>query len=257
MTTGLEEELFEAAILALKDSIATASKQTRRMRLRSLLTKFGFKVRTQDRILRLINAFAKVGILAQPVLSECDRDGWITLSIDQKGTPRYPQVDPLDPWFDEIAKKEFATEKEVEIRFIVPLLERLGYSEDDRADGFPIEIVVGTKRTMTEADFVLFDGRNRSMDNALLVIEAKRTTKRVKDFISQARSYAMFMGTPYYMVTNGDDILVFHYQSPLEADRQVFTGQRATLRESFQELFGIVGKPHAAAKNVERRKRRN
>lgn len=257
MTTGLEEELFEAAILALKDSIATAPPQTRRMRLRSLLTKFGFKVRTQDRIQRLSTAFSQVGILTLPPLSECDREGWIHLSIEQKSSPPSSRIDALDPWFDEIARKEFATEKEVEIRFIVPLLERLGYSEDDRADGFPIEIVVGTKRTMTEADFVLFDGRNRSMDNALLVIEAKRTTKRVKDFISQARSYAMFMGTPYYMVTNGDDILVFHYQSPLEADRQVFTGQRATLRESFQELFGIIGKPHAAAKNIERRKRKN
>lgn len=256
MTTGLEEELFEAAVLALKDSIATTSSQSRRLRLRSLLTKFGFKVRTQDRIQRLSIAFAEVGILVLPALSECDRDAWLSLTIDQKSDPLCLKVDPLDPWFDEIARKEFATEKEVEIRFIVPLLERLGYCEDDRADGFPIEIVVGTKRTMTEADFVLFDGRNRSMDNALLVIEAKRTTKRVKDFISQARSYAMFMGTPYYMVTNGDDILVFHYQSPLEADRQVFTGHRGSLRESFRELFGIIGKPYAAAKNIERRKRR-
>lgn len=257
MATGLEEELFEAAILALKDSITTAPKQIRRMRMRSLLAKLGFKVRTAERLQRLTSAFAEVGILTQSALSACDRDDWIILSVNQPGTQHEPEPNPLDPWFDEIAKKEFATEKEVEIRFIVPLLERLGYTEDDRADGFPIEIIVGSKRTVTEADFVLFDGRNRSMDNALLIIEAKRTTKRVKDHVSQARSYAMFMGTPYYMVTNGDDILVFCYQSPLEADRQVFSGQRKTLGESFQELFGIIGKPQAAAKNIERRARRN
>ncbi len=256
MPTGLEEELFEAAVLALKDSISTAPKQIRRTRLRSLLAKFGFKTRTVDRLQHLTNAFTEVGILTLPTLSDCDRDDWVALSVIRPITAPEPEPNPLDAWFDEIAKKEFATEKEVEIRFIVPLLERLGYTEDDRADGFPIEIIVGSKRTVTEADFVLFDGRNRSMDNALLIIEAKRTTKRVKDHVSQARSYAMFMGTPYYMVTNGDDIMVFRYQSPLEADRQVFSGQRKTLRESFQELFGIIGRPHAAAENIERRKRR-
>ncbi len=257
MPTGLEEELFEASILALKDLITTAPKQIRRMRLRSLLGKFAFKARTVDRLQRLTKAFLEVGILTQPALSDCDRDAWIVLSVLQPASQHEQELDSMDPWFDEIAKKEFATEKEVEIRFIVPLLERLGYTEDDRADGFPIEIIVGSKRTVAEADFVLFDGRNRSMDNALLVIEAKRTTKRVKDHVSQARSYAMFMGTPYYMVTNGDDIWVFCYQSPLEADHQVFSGQRKTLRDSFQELFEIIGKPHAAAKNIERRKRRN
>jgi hypothetical protein len=253
MPSGLEEELCDATILALKDSITAAPKHIRRMRLRSLLAKFGFKIRTADRLQHLTNAFLKVGILTQPPISGCERDDWIVLSVPDPAPQTEQELDQFDPWFDEIAKKEFATEKEVEIRFIVPLLERLGYTEDDRADGFPIQIVVGTRRTVAEADFLLFDGLNRSMDNSLLVIEAKRTTKRVKDFVSQARSYAMFMGTPYYMVTNGDDILVFHYQSPLEADRQVFTGQRKTLRASFNELFGIVGKPHAAAKNVERR----
>ncbi|MBL0210443.1 MAG: type I restriction enzyme HsdR N-terminal domain-containing protein [Holophagaceae bacterium] len=257
MLTGLEEELFEAAILALKDSIITAPKKLRRMRLRSLLNKFSFKIRTADRLQRLTKAFGAVGILTQPPLLDCGRDAWVFLSILQPVAQHEPGPDPMDPWFEEISKKEFATEKEVEIRFIVPLLERLGYTEDDRADGFPIEIIVGSKRTVAEADFVLFGGRNRSMNNALLVIEAKRTTKRVKDHVSQARSYAMFMGTPYYMVTNGDDILVFCYQSPLEADHQVFSGQRITLRDSFQELFEIIGKPHAAAKNIERRTRRN
>jgi len=256
MTTGLEEELFEASVLALKDSISLAPKQTRRMLLRSLLTKFGFKVRTQERMQRLAIAFSDAGIIAKPALAECDREGWISLSIKPQGKPLHPDIGFQDPWFDEVAKKEFATEKEVEIRFIVPLLERLGFDEDDRADGFPIEIVVGTKRTMAEADFVLFDGRNRSMDNALLVIEAKRTTKRVKDFISQARSYAMFLGTPFYLVTNGDDIQVFRYQSPLEADRLIFTGNRISLRNSFAELFRIIGKPHAIANNLDRRKRK-
>jgi hypothetical protein len=255
MGTGLEEELFEAAVLALKDSIASSPKQSRRMLLRSLLTKFGFKTRTQERIHRLSNAMNEVGIHAAPPLAECPRDGWVALSLAIDPNPTGLPINPPDIWFEEIERKQFATEKEVEIRFIVPLLERLGYSEDDRADGFPIEIVVGSKRTVAEADFVLFDGRNRSMDNALLVIEAKRTGKRVKDFISQARSYAMFMGAPYYMVTNGDDILVLHYQSPIEADRVVFTGHRATLKENYNDLYRLIGKPNAVSKNAERRRK--
>ncbi|MFN8010422.1 MAG: type I restriction enzyme HsdR N-terminal domain-containing protein [Holophagaceae bacterium] len=249
--------MFEAAVLALKDSISSTPKKVRRMRLRSLLTKFGFKIRTAERVLRLGTALAEVGIHSEPPIHECFRDDWLVLSILESPVVGSETLNQWDEWFDEMARKEFSTEKEVEIRFIVPLLERLGYTEDDRADGFPIEITVGTKRTVAEADFVLFDGRNRSMDNALLVIEAKRASKRVRDHVSQARSYAMFMGTPYYMVTNGDDILVFLYQSPLEADHLVFNGHRGSLRDCFQELFGFIGKPQAAAKNIERRQIRS
>jgi hypothetical protein len=72
------------------------------------------------------------------------------------------------------------------LRFVIPLLERIGYNEDDRADGHPVEQVIGVRKTRTEADFVLFDGKNRSNDSALLVVEAKNIGKNLSDHIQQA-----------------------------------------------------------------------
>lgn len=61
----------------------------------------------------------------------------------------------------------------METRFILPLLERLGHEEEDRADGYTVEIYEGVRKATEEEDFVLFDGPSRIRDNALLVIEAK------------------------------------------------------------------------------------
>lgn len=121
-------------------------------------------------------------------------------------------------------------------------MERLGFSEDDRADGYPVEQVVGVKRSKTEADFVLFDGRNRTKDNALLVVEAKALGRNLADHISQAKSYAMFLGTPYFLVTNGDDIRVFLYRSPIESDVEVFKAKRRDLAQTFRTLYNFISR---------------
>ena len=59
-------------------------------------------------------------------------------------TPIYYDYTPsndwnADGWFDKLQNREFRTEKEVENKFILPLLTRLGYSEDDRYDGMIVE----------------------------------------------------------------------------------------------------------------------
>lgn len=146
-------------------------------------------------------------------------------------------------WLSTVASKQFGSEKEVEIRFVIPLLDRLGYGEDDRADGYPVDQVVGVRKIRTEADFVLFDGRNRTRDNALLVVEAKSAGKRLADYVQQARSYAMFLGTPYFLVTNGDDIRVYLYRSPIESDIEVYRVSRGDLAATFPALFNLIGKP--------------
>ena len=98
------------------------------------------------------------------------------------------------------------------------------------------------RKTKTEADFVLFNGLNRSRDNALMVVEAKNTGKKIGDYIGQARSYAMFLGTPYFLVTNGDDIRVFLYRSPIESDVEVFKSTRMHISSTFQSLYNLVSK---------------
>ncbi len=75
-----------------------------------------------------------------------------------------------------------------------------------------------------------------------MVVEAKNVGKRIADHIGQARSYAMFLGAPYFLITNGDDIRVFLYRSPIESDIEVFKSTRRDIASTFSVLFNLVSK---------------
>ncbi|WP_135230005.1 type I restriction enzyme HsdR N-terminal domain-containing protein [Deinococcus fonticola] len=251
MTDAPSPDLIEP-VTRIQAALEATPKKSRRVLLRTLLKEFGFKIKSGDRLTRIQGRLAEVGIHVNPDLAECDREDWVTLSLI---APALPNTDPPastmpgfseDPWFTEVKAKTFASEREVEIRFILPLLERLGYREENReenrADGFPVDIVVGVRRTRAEADFVLFDGPNRDANHALLVVEAKRAGKRLSDHVGQARSYAMFLQAPYYLLTNGDDIRVFLYRSPIESDVEVYTGHRESLLDNFADLYTMISR---------------
>ena len=61
-----------------------------------------------------------------------------------------------------MAHREFDSEREVEYYFVVPLLEQLGYAEDDFAIGYPVQMYEGVKKVNKEADFALLNGHSRS-----------------------------------------------------------------------------------------------
>jgi hypothetical protein len=238
---------------SIHEAIKDSPKKSKRVLLKTLLKMFGHKTRQRHWIEAMDKSLTESGILVSPSLVEVARDGWVVLSVTD---PQLPVAFPKDhgdnaennqgltqdSWLDTISSKSFNSEKEVEIRFVLPLLERLGYSEEDRADGYPVEQVVGVRKTKTEADFVLFNGLNRSKDSALMVVEAKNVGKKLADHIGQARSYAMFLGTPYFLVTNGDDIRVFLYRSPIESDVEVFKSTRKDISSTFSALFSLVSK---------------
>jgi len=240
---------------SIREAINDSPKKSKRVLLKTLLKMFGHKTRQKHWLEAMNKSLQSVGVLMSPPLSEVERDGWVVLSVTD---PRLPVGDFIpaehggpagaahdstpDLWLSTIASRAFNSEKEVEIRFVLPLLERLGYSEEDRADGYPVEQIIGVKKTRTEADFVLFNGLNRSKDSALLVVEAKNVSKNIADHIGQAKSYAMFLGTPYFMVTNGDDIRVFLYRSPIESDVEVFKSTRRDIFSTFPSLFNLISR---------------
>lgn len=240
---------------SIREAIEESPRKSKRVLLKTLLKMFGHKTRQRHWIEAMEKSLTDEGVLISPPLIEADRDAWVVLSVTD---PRLPvgdfsptvpvdldgnkQAQEPDPWLTTIASKTFNSEKEVEIRFVLPLLERLGYSEEDRADGFPVEQIVGVKKTKTEADFVLFNGLNRSKDCALLVVEAKNVGKKLADHIGQAKSYAMFLGTPYFLVTNGDEIRAFLYRSPIESDVEVFKSTRKDICSTFATLFNLLSK---------------
>jgi hypothetical protein len=235
---------------AIRAAIADTPRKSKQVLLKTLLKQFGHKTRQKHYVEAIDHALSAAGVLVSPALENVQRDEWVRLSVTDPALPIADfaaggngQAEPIiDPWLTSIASKEFASEKEVEIRFVIPLLERLGYDEDDRADGYPVEQVVGVRKTRTEADFVLFDGRNRSRNSALMVVEAKAVGKNLTDHIHQARSYAMFLGTPYFMVTNANEIRVFLYRSPIESDVEVFRSSCSELPKTFNDLYNLISK---------------
>lgn len=238
---------------AIRSAISETPKKSKQILLKTLLKQYGLKTRQKHFLESMHNSLTSSGVIVSPDIRTAGRDDWVRLSVTDPNlpvgdfsavsSPTGDDAQDVDPWLAGIAGKHFASEKEVEIRFVIPLLDRLGYSEDDRADGYPVEQVVGVRRARTEADFVLFDGRNRSKDSALLVVEAKSVGKNISDHIQQARSYAMFLGTPYYFVTNADEVRVFLYRSPIESDVEVYKASRRDLPATFPALFNLISKP--------------
>lgn len=241
-------------IMEIKGAIENSPKKSKKLLYKTLLNNFGFKAKSKERSEFLMDKFNKVGIFVSPSLLEGNRDEWITLSITEPNVPITTIEENKEKFIsanfdeniqsklDEITSKDFNTEKEVEIKFILPLISLLGYNEEDRADGYPVSIYTGVKKSVKEADFVLFNGKNRAADNALLVIEAKSIGKKLDKHIYQARSYAMWLGTPYYLVTNGDEIKVFLFRSAISTDIEVFNAKRNDLKNLFNELYKFVSK---------------
>jgi len=257
---GRRAKDLDEALQEIKAAVESSPKKSKRVLVKTLVRACGFAVRTKERMALISEKLAAMGVSISPSLEEVDREDWVTLTL--MGQPPVPVFtgaaaasasETPDPWFDELQTKTFESEKEVEIRFILPLLERLGYSENDRADGYPVEIYEGVRKMTKEADFVLFDGQNRSKDNALLVIEAKAVGRRVHDYIGQARTYAIWLGTPYYMVTNAEEVKVFLFRSAIQSDVEVFSSTRQGLKSAFKNLYTLISKPAIVEYKAKRR----
>ncbi len=188
-------------------------KLQRRLLSKTFWGKFGFKSRTKERVEQVKYALGQRTLMVNhddEVFGTENKNEWIVLTYVGPPGPKIPIDDfstdvptPPDSWFALLEQRNFESEREVEYYFVVPLLEKLGYEEDDLAIGYHVQMYEGVKKVNKEADFVLFNGSSRSKETALLVVEAKKIGKPLtEDAVGQARSYAMWLTTPYYMVTN-------------------------------------------------------
>jgi hypothetical protein len=150
---------------------------------------------------------------------------------------------PSDDWFQVLANREFESEREVEYYFVVPLLEQLGYEEADFAIGFPVQMYEGVKKVNKEADFVLFNGTSRAKEEALLIVEAKKTNRILtEDASGQARAYALWLSTPYYLVTNGEEVRVYLFRGAVQTDVMLMTCKRSELSQHWTQLYQTLHK---------------
>lgn len=241
------EEMFQ--------SILATPKRQRRLRSKTFWDNFGFKVRTKDRVIQVKGALRERGLLVnldENIFGTEDKDEWVILSyiepphppvVLQASLPTTEIPTPTDAWFDQMATREFESEREVEYYFIAPILEKLGYQEEDFAIGFPVQMYEGVKKVNKEADFILFSGRSRAKEDALLIVEAKRSERILtEDAVGQARAYAMWLSTPYYFVTNGDEMRVYLFRGAVQPDVMLMTFKRSDFKDNWIQFYQTLNR---------------
>ncbi|MFQ9317268.1 hypothetical protein [Dysgonomonas mossii] len=153
-----------------------------------------------------------------------------------------------DNWFDSIQDKKYRTEKEVETKFILPLLARLGYTEDDRYDAMPTFIPHGSKKISMEIDFAMFAADSEELkDISILLVEAKkeeRLTKQTELMNAQLqlKSYAIGTGCKFGLITDSKTVQVLDLMPNMGAYKVIFECQRAELKSSFIELYNHISR---------------
>lgn len=237
-------------------SVMATPKRQRKLRSKTFWEKFGFGRRNKDRVDLVRETIKQRGLLLNLPNAEDSsfgskaKDEWIVLSFinspvdistssgTQAAGPGISVVTPPTDWFEVMQSREFESEREVEYYFIVPLLEALGYTESDFAIGYRVQMYEGVKKVNKEADFVIFNGTSRSKDDALLVIEAKRMGNFLtEDAVGQARAYALWLTTPYYLATNGEDIRVYLFRGAVQPDVMLMHFGRKELADNWASFY--------------------
>lgn len=251
-----KETSIADVIEEIYQSVRATPRNQRRLLSKTFWDRFGFSYRSQDRVDQVRRALTDRCLMVNlddKTFGKEPKDEWVVLSYveprlltpDSDSKRQKSQLPlPLDSWFTTMETRVFESEREIEYYFIIPLLEKLGYEEDDFAIGYPVSMHVGKKSETKQADCVVFNGKARSPEAALIIVEAKRTGKQIsEDATGQAKSYATWLSTPYYLITNGDDIRLYLFRGARSADVLVMALTRDKLHENWEKLCTILTKP--------------
>lgn len=216
------------------------------------------KKKVVDRIAGIIDKQGlKIAVKSGAALGEEGDADWIILTpkllppIEVLQQHRIPSEWPSAEWFEMMKTRQFESEREVEAYFVAPLLEKLGYEYDDIVIGYPVEMFKGVQKTKAEADFVVFNGSNREKENVLLVIEAKKSDKGISvDHIGQAKSYAQELLPACYIVSNGQQIVIFQFNGMLIPDERVMEFDRSNLHDKWGDLYNCISKEAAIQRKL-------
>ena len=236
--------------------------KAKRIKVRTLLKEFGFEKRTEDNATKITKLLAQRNILLNPSIMKFG-DSW-QLKLDDRVylSERTEEVRETkleieqikiydyqsDLWFEEIQRKQFRTEKEVENKFVLPLLKRLGFNEDDRYDGMIVSAAHGSKSTTLEVDFALFNSENENLEGqTLLVVEAKKEDRLYKQVEldkaqKQVKSYAIWLSCHFGLVTDSKNIQVIDLFPSIKGMKVIFDCKRENLKENFQHLYKMISK---------------
>jgi hypothetical protein len=236
-------------VATLRRSIEVSQRGSRRLRAHRFKDLFGFQARSPARREMVGKLLSDEGIVVQPPLEQTGRDDWLIFSMPavgvRTGTPAEPR--PSEEWFAHKAGLRLGSEREVEMHFVSPLFEQLGYREEREAAGFGFVMWEGVRQHHAEADLLYFAGDVHDVDKGdpLVLVECKAVGKGPDAGLGQARSYAFWVKPAYYVVTDGDYLTVWNHQGGAVPDLRVCEARRAALREKFDDLHAVLN-PQAA-----------
>lgn len=248
----------ESIASAIKSDVEKSDKGSKRLKLRTLLAKFGVEKRSDVNTARITELLTCEGLSINPPIVrfgerwEISQRDWIYLScnaLPEQPTPSVLSTWNADGWFDRVSELELRTEKEVETKFIIPLLARLGYAEDDRYDGMPVPAAHGSRNTTLVIDFALFNSNDDSLKNQpLLTVEAKKEGRLLKqqeilNAHNQAKSYCLWTQCDFFLITDSNIVQLFHIsRGNIGQLSPVFSCEREALSSCFGELYARASK---------------
>jgi hypothetical protein len=140
-------------------------------------------------------------------------------------------------WLQALAHTSFRNEVEVEVKFICPFVQYLGYYSENISLREAVKFNVGREPIRGEADWVL---KESNTNVVRVVIEAKSPSQPIDDtVIDQARSYAFGLNAPIYVVTNGKYLRI--YQRGILRDICVIDCQVSKLAEVWPIVYQEIG----------------
>ncbi len=136
-------------------------------------------------------------------------------------------------WLLSVPDIQYRNEFEVEVKFIAPLLDYLGFAPGQVDLRVNVSVQVGRNTATGTADWVL---RSPDRSRPLVIIEAKAPGQSLNGAVqSQARSYAFALGAPMFLLTNGSRLQI--YRRGVQTDQVVID---CTVEELVEQWPNIV-----------------
>lgn len=238
----------------IKESIEVSPRKSRRVRFHSLRSLFGWQAWTTQRKELVTTLLKDQGILPQPSLADAGLDDWVLLSIPilTEAPTKDPDPRPTDKWFEHLMTVDLGSERSVELHYVSPLFHYLDYDDMHEAVGFGFLLYEGSSHKRVEADFVYFADTDHSKQGSpLILVETKSADHKLDGAIEQARSYAHALRPAYYVVTNGDVLMVWDYQGA-SPDVKMLEFKREELKDRFDELYRMLNREAVISARIEK-----
>lgn len=130
-----------------------------------------------------------------------------------------PMPNEIEEILRQIKTATPANEAEVETKILLHIFRLLGFTDIDRADKPSVQMNFGREVKLKQPDSILYDGPERTLSKALITVEAKAIGIPIDDGRAQAKSYALWAGTPFYIVCNGEILLAVQFMPGAEEFR--------------------------------------